>query len=83
MRQQLSTEEHSILTEIVQSFLTKQETYNPHEKINIFYENDHLCILYGKHFESSITANGESPDLLFEDFMNKWSVYEKNQSVIF
>ena len=83
MRQQLSAEEHTILTEIVQSFLTKQEAYNPHEKINIFYENDHLCILYGKHFESSITANGDSPDLLFEDFMNKWEQYEKNQSVIF
>lgn len=31
-------------------------------------------------FESSIAANGESPDLLFEDFMNKWKISERNQS---
>jgi hypothetical protein len=81
MKQQLTREEHSILTEIVQNFLKSQKSYSPYEKINIFYESDHLCILYGNHFESSITANGESPDLLFENFMNQWYTSEKNQSV--
>ena len=80
---QLSKEEHSILTEMVTQFLINQQGYNPHQRISIFYESDHLCILYGKHFESSITANGQSPDLLFEDFVNKWQVSEKNQNVIF
>jgi hypothetical protein len=80
---QLSKEEHSILTEMVRQFLINQQSYSPHQRINIFYENDHLCILYGKHFESSITANGQSPDLLFEDFIDKWRVSEKNQDVIF
>ena len=80
---QLSKEEHSILTEMVKQFLVNQQSYNPHQRINIFYENDHLCILYGKHFESSITANGESPDLLVEAFINKWQVSEKNLDVIF
>ena len=83
MRQQLTHEEQSILTEIVQNFLMNQKAYNPNEKINIFYENDHLCILYGKHFESSIAAKGDSPDLLFENFMNQWKVFEKNQNLIF
>jgi hypothetical protein len=81
MKQQLTREEHSILTEIVQNFLKSQKSYDPHEKINIFYEGDHLCILYGNHFESSITANGDSPDLLFENFMYQWKMLEKNQSL--
>lgn len=80
---QLSKEEHSILTEMVMQFLINQEGYNPHQKINIFYENNQLCILYGKHFESSITANGDSPDLLVEDFINKWKISERNQNAIF
>ena len=80
---QLSKEEHNILIEMVNQFLINQEGYNPHQKINIFYENGQLCMLYGKHFESSITANGDSPDLLVEDFINKWKVFEKNQNVIF
>ena len=83
MKQQLTQEEHSILTEKVQNFLMNQKGYNPNEKINIFYENGHLCILYGKHFESSIAANGESPDLLFENFINQWKASEKNQNSIF
>ena len=69
---QLSKEEHSILIEMVNQFLINEEGYNPHQKINIFYENNQLCMLYGNHFESSITANGDSPDLLVEDFINKW-----------
>ena len=80
---QLSKEEHNILTEMIKQFLINKRSYNPHQRINIFYENDNLCILYGKHFESSITANGQSPDLLFEDFINKWQVSERNQNVIF
>ena len=80
---QLSKEEHSILTEMVKQFLINQQSYSPHQRINIFYENDHLCILYGKHFESSIAAKGDSPDLLFENFMNQWKVFEKNQNLIF
>ena len=83
MRQHLTHEEQSILTEIVQNFLMNQKGYNSHERINIFYEKDHLCILYGKHFESSIAANGDSPDLLFENFMNQWKVSQKNQNLTF
>ena len=81
MKQQLTPKEHSILIEIVENFLVNQGSYDPHEKINVFYDNDHLCILYGKHFESSIAANGDSPDLLFEDFMNKWRISEKKSKI--
>ena len=80
---QLSREEHSILTEMIKQFLLDHRGYNPNQSINIFYDNNNLCILYGKHFESSITAKGESPDLLFEDFINKWQKSERNQNVIF
>ncbi|MEP6595055.1 MAG: hypothetical protein ABJA71_03870 [Ginsengibacter sp.] len=79
MRQQLTHEEHSILAEIIRKFLMSQKGYNPHERINIFYENDRLCIVYGKHLESSITANGDSPDLLFENFMTQWKVSENQE----